>query len=95
VSARRPLYPRKRTFSGVSRMSALCGGLKRSTQHFISGVRDGVDGQWLKICSRFQCGGQGELWNRWRFAFASTEWLSNSMNGRPRLWASKPGPNEI
>ena len=25
----------------------------------------------------------------------STEWLSNSMNGRPRLWASKPEPNEI
>jgi hypothetical protein len=40
-------------------MSALGGGLKRSTQHFISDVRDGVDGQWSKICSRFQCGGQG------------------------------------
>jgi hypothetical protein len=25
----------------------------------------------------------------------STEWLGNSMNGRPRLRASKPEPNEI
>jgi carbon monoxide dehydrogenase subunit G len=26
---------------------------------------------------------------------SSTEWLGNSMNGRARLWASKPEPNEI
>src|SRR6516164_2895875 len=32
------------------------GGLKRSTQHFISDPRDGVDGDGPKICSRFQCG---------------------------------------
>src|SRR6516162_4282183 len=34
------------------------GGLKRSTQHFISDARDGVDGDGPKICSRFQCGGE-------------------------------------
>jgi hypothetical protein len=26
---------------------------------------------------------------------SSTEGLGNSMNGRARLWASKPEPNEI
>src|SRR6516225_9932273 len=29
-------------------MSALCGGLKWSTQHFISDPRDGVDGRWVE-----------------------------------------------
>jgi hypothetical protein len=29
-------------------MSALCGGLKRSTQHFISDASDGVDGRWAE-----------------------------------------------
>src|SRR5215471_6449984 len=29
-------------------MSALCGGFKRSTQHFISGARDGVDARWVE-----------------------------------------------
>src|SRR5215471_1310304 len=29
-------------------MSALCGGFKRSTQHFISDARDGVDGRWVE-----------------------------------------------
>jgi hypothetical protein len=41
------------------RMSAFGGGLKRSTQHFISDARDGVDSDGSKICSRFQRGGQG------------------------------------
>src|SRR5262249_40589503 len=37
-----------------------------------------------------------ELWKRWRCCIrSSTEWLGNSMNGRARLWASKPEPNEI
>jgi len=37
-----------------------------------------------------------ELWNRWRCRIrSSTEWLGNSMNGRARLWALKPEPNEI
>ena len=26
---------------------------------------------------------------------SSTEWLGNSMNGRARLWASKPEPNDL
>src|SRR5215471_15544217 len=34
------------------------GGLKRSTRHFISDPRDGVDGDGPKICSRFQYGGE-------------------------------------
>jgi hypothetical protein len=29
-------------------MSAIGGGLKRSTQHFISEARDGVDGRWVE-----------------------------------------------
>ena len=29
-------------------MSAFDGGLKRSTQHFISDARDGVDGRWVE-----------------------------------------------
>ena len=33
------------------------GGLKRSTQHFISDARDGVDGDGAKIWSRLRCGG--------------------------------------
>src|SRR5262252_2445737 len=45
---------------GTSAWSVECpvcpGGLKRSTQHFISDRRDGVDGDGAKICSRFQCG---------------------------------------
>src|SRR3974377_2168892 len=32
----------KRTFAGSSSMSVLCGGLKRSTQHFILEGKDGV-----------------------------------------------------
>src|SRR5262249_60870213 len=54
-----PLYPQKQTLVECSRMSALCGGLKRSTQHFISDARDGVDSDGSKICSGFQRGGQG------------------------------------
>src|SRR5215468_8972706 len=29
-------------------MSGFGGGFKRSTQHFISGARDGVDGRWVE-----------------------------------------------
>src|SRR6266699_1260104 len=29
-------------------MSAIWGGLKRSTQHFISDARDGMDGRWVE-----------------------------------------------
>ena len=37
-----------------------------------------------------------ELWNRWRCCIrSSTEWLGNSMNGRARLWASKPELNDL
>ena len=54
-------------------------------------MRDGS-----KICSRVQRGGQEgvvePLAGRIR---SSTERLGNSMNGRARLWASKPEPNEI
>src|SRR5215471_861124 len=78
-------------------MSALCGGLKRSTQHFISDARDGVDSDGSKKRSRFQRGGQGggvvePLAARIR---SSTEWLGNSTNGRARLWASKPELNDL
>ena len=40
-------------------LSAFDGGLKRSTQHFISDARDGVDSDGSKKRSRFQRGGQG------------------------------------
>jgi hypothetical protein len=82
--------------NGEARMSALGGGLKRSTQHFISDARDGVDGDGSKICSRVQRGGQGGVVEPLAVRIrSSTEWLGNSMNGRARLWASKPKPNEI
>jgi hypothetical protein len=32
----------------MSAMSDKCGGLKRSTQHFIPDARDGVDGRWVE-----------------------------------------------
>jgi hypothetical protein len=53
------------------RMSAFGGGLKRSTQHFISDARDGVDGRWVEDMFRgFNAVAKEELWNRWRYAFA-------------------------
>jgi hypothetical protein len=43
-----------------------------------------------------QCGRQGGVMEPLAVRIRSaTEWLSNSMNGRTRLWASKPEPNEI
>jgi len=79
------------------RMSALGGGLKRSTQHFFSDARDGVERRWVEdmfeVSMRCGRGGVEEpLAVRIR---SSTEWLGNSMNGRARLCASKPEPNEI
>ena len=73
------------------------GGLKRSTQHFISDARDGVDSDGSKKCSRFQRGGQGGgVVDRWRRAFAVQPSDSAiSTNGRARLWASKPEPNDL
>jgi hypothetical protein len=72
-------------------MSAFEGALKGSTQHFISDAGDGVDERWSKICSRFQCGGPGGVVEPLAVRIrSSTGWLGNSMNGRPRLWASKP-----
>jgi len=81
----------------VRGMSALGGGLKRSTQHFFSDARDGVDRRWVEdmfeVSMRCGRGGVEEpLAVRIR---SSTEWLGNSMNGRARPWASKPEPNEI
>jgi hypothetical protein len=78
-------------------MSAFDGGLKRSTQHFFSDARDGVDRRWVEdmfeVSMRCGRGGVEEpLAVRIR---SSTEWLGNSMNGRARLCASKPEPNEI
>ena len=78
-------------------MSAFGGGLKRSTQHFFSDARDGVDRRWVEdmfeVSMRCGRGGVEEpLAVRIR---SSTEWLGNSMNGRARPWASKPEPNEI
>src|SRR6516164_6638433 len=68
VFSRKSVALQLRTFAtksalfGSSGMSAiwslLGGGLKRSTQHFISDPRDGVDGDGAEICSRFQCGGE-------------------------------------
>jgi hypothetical protein len=43
-----PLCPQKQTLELSLEMSALCGGLKWSTQHFISDARDGVDGRWVE-----------------------------------------------
>jgi hypothetical protein len=80
----------------IGPMSAFDGGLKRSTQHFISDASDGVDGDGPKICSRVQRGGQGGVVEPLAVRIrSSTEWLGNAMNGRARLWASKPEPNEI
>jgi hypothetical protein len=78
-------------------MSALCGGLKRSTQHFICQTQEMEwTGDGSKICSRVQRGGQGGVGELLAVRIrSSTEWLGNSMNGRARLWASKPEPNEI
>lgn len=77
-------------------MSALGGGLKRSTQHFMSDARDGMEGRWVEECSRVQRGGQGGVVEPLAVRICrSTEWLGSSMNGRARLWASKPEPNEI
>src|SRR6516164_7945358 len=79
------------------RSSGVDGGLKRSTQHFFSDARDGVDRRWVEdmfeVSMRCGRGGVEEpLAVRIR---SSTEWLGNSMNGRARLCASKPEPNEI
>ena len=41
------------------------GGLKRSTQHFISDARDGVDRRWVEDMFRgFNAVAKEELWNR-------------------------------
>ena len=43
-----------------------------------------------------ECGGQGGVVEPLAVRIRnSIEWLSNSMDGRPRLWASKPEPKEI
>ena len=42
------------------------GGLKRSTQYFISDARDGEDGDGSKICSSFNAVAKEELWDRWQ-----------------------------
>jgi DNA-directed RNA polymerase sigma subunit (sigma70/sigma32) len=52
-SASRSLADQSRTI----RPSLYLGGLKHSTQHFISDARDGVDGDGAKIWSRVRCGG--------------------------------------
>jgi len=76
-------------------MSALGGGLKRSTQHVMSDARVGVDGRWVEDISRVQRSSQGGVVEPLAVRIpSSTEWLGNSMNGRARLWASKPEPNE-
>jgi len=77
-------------------MSAFGGGLKRSTQHFISTQEMERTGDGSKICSRVQRGGQGGVVEPLAVRIrSSTEWLGNSMNGRARLWASNPELNEI
>src|SRR3974390_1812947 len=65
-------------------MSALGGGLKRSTQHFISDARDGVDGRWVEDMfegstrwPRRSCG------TRWRCAFAAQP-VARQLNERSR-----------
>ena len=40
----------------VDKLSALGGGLNRSTQHFILNGKDGVYGDLSRISSRFHCG---------------------------------------
>ena len=47
-------------------MSPSGGGLNRSTQHFILNGKDGVCGDKSKISSRFHCGRESELWDRWQ-----------------------------
>ena len=77
-------------------MSAFGGGLKRSTQHVMQTQEMEWTGDGSKICSRVQRGGQGGVVEPPAVRVpSSTEWLGNSMNGRARLWASKPEPNEI
>jgi hypothetical protein len=42
--------------AAVLAMSAMPGGLNRSTQHFILNGKDGVYGDVSRISSRFHCG---------------------------------------
>ena len=63
----------------------------------LSNLREGMDGRWVERYVRgFKAvakeGVVEPLAVRIR---SSTEWLGNSMNGRARLWPSKPEPNEI
>ena len=58
LKRRCPLYPQKRTFTGVSGMSALCGGLNRSTQHYL-GLKRSVYSEGSAISSRFHSGREG------------------------------------
>jgi len=52
-------------------MFANDGDLKRSTQHFISDARDGVDDDGSKNMFGFNALAKEELCNRWRCAFAA------------------------
>jgi hypothetical protein len=72
-------------------MSALGGGLKRSTQHFISDARDGMDGRWVEDMFEGSTRAKEQLWNPLALRIRSSpEWLGNSMNGGVRLWLRNP-----
>jgi len=58
-------------------LSALVGGLSRSTQHFILDGKDGVYGDESKIFSRFHCGREnGVVGSLAQRGIAECDWAS-------------------
>jgi hypothetical protein len=87
----------KQTCLTLQRMSAFGGVVSSGRRNTLSETQEKKwTGDGSKICSRVQRGGQGGVVEPRAVRIrSSTEWLDKSNNGRERLWASKPEPNEI
>ena len=72
-----PLLLQQRTKAGMVGLSALCGGLNRSTQHFILEGKDGVYSDGSEISSWFHCGrADGAVESLGERGIAESAWAS-------------------